>query len=200
MASNTSMSAVLIASANCRILTRRASSSMSFLLLWFSHAEGACNDPGARHIGVITQEGTQFSAEDRPSETAQAAIWAREPNPSLARMCWTWFSAVRSASNRNRAISRLVRPRATSTATSRSRLDSRTDPVAGPECPHPEGRCGAGGPLSQVAGLAASTSLAAEQLCQHEFGSGRPGPRPGRGVPLDSQVEMALAVIQTPEG
>src|SRR6266702_4220022 len=90
---------------------------------------GPLNDQGVRHIGVITQEGTQFSAEDRPSETAQAAIWAREPNPSLARMCWTWFSAVRSETNRVRAISRLVTPRATSTATSRSRLDSRTGAV-----------------------------------------------------------------------
>lgn len=28
---------------------------------------------------------------------AQAATWLRLWKPSLARMCWTWFSAVRSA-------------------------------------------------------------------------------------------------------
>jgi hypothetical protein len=51
----------------------------------------------------------------------QVAIWVRVCRPSLVRMCWTWFSAVRSEMCSAAAICRLVRPRATSAAISPSR-------------------------------------------------------------------------------
>jgi hypothetical protein len=41
--------------------------------------------------------------------TTQAATSAREPRPSLSRMCWTCISAVRLAMNRWFAIPRLIR-------------------------------------------------------------------------------------------
>src|SRR5580704_3731722 len=55
------------------------------------------------------------------SPLAQAAIWLRLRSPSLIRMCWTWFSAVRSETYRVWPICLLVSPRATSRATSSSR-------------------------------------------------------------------------------
>ena len=53
--------------------------------------------------------------------TTQAAICARERKPSLPRICSTWLSAVRSEIKSRAAISRLVSPWATRSATSRSR-------------------------------------------------------------------------------
>src|SRR5215472_15975371 len=44
----------------------------------------------------------------------QSAIWVREWNPSLFRICSTWLSAVRSEMKSLAAISRLVRPSARS--------------------------------------------------------------------------------------
>jgi hypothetical protein len=38
------------------------------------------------------------------------AIWARVENPSFSRMCWTWFSAVRTVTTSASAIRRLVSP------------------------------------------------------------------------------------------
>src|SRR5262249_23140067 len=51
----------------------------------------------------------------------QTAIWVREWDPSLFRICSTWLSAVRSEMKSLAAISRLVRPSARSAATSVSR-------------------------------------------------------------------------------
>ena len=51
----------------------------------------------------------------------QAAICLRVVNPSLVRMCCTWFCAVRSEMTSLSAIWRFVRPSATSLATSSSR-------------------------------------------------------------------------------
>ena len=57
----------------------------------------------------------------RPCWRAQVAIWAREENSSLSRMCWTWVAAVCSLMNSRRAMSRFDRPKATRPATSNSR-------------------------------------------------------------------------------
>ena len=52
--------------------------------------------------------------------------------PELTRMCWTWFSAVRSETNRASPICLLVSPRATRRATSSSRgLSGEAGAVAG---------------------------------------------------------------------
>ena len=56
------------------------------------------------------------------------AIWLREVNPSLVRMCATWLPAVRSEITSRAAICRLVRPSATSRATSASRADRPPSP------------------------------------------------------------------------
>ena len=63
-------------------------------------------------------------SHSRPADAcaaSQAAIWLRLLNPSLTRMCWTWFSAVRSETNKVSPICLFVWPRATSPATSSSR-------------------------------------------------------------------------------
>ena len=54
----------------------------------------------------------------------QAAIRARESNPSLFRMARTWLSTVCSEMNRRAPISLLVSPSAISRATSSSRFES----------------------------------------------------------------------------
>ena len=59
-------------------------------------------------------------------EAIQAAIWARELKPSLFKMLRTWLSTVLSEMNRRVPICLLVRPSATSRATSASRLASGT--------------------------------------------------------------------------
>jgi hypothetical protein len=64
-----------------------------------------------------------------PGADIQAAIWARELKPSLFRMLRTWLSTVRSEMNRRLPISLLVRPSATSRATSASRLASGPGPA-----------------------------------------------------------------------
>jgi hypothetical protein len=48
----------------------------------------------------------------------QAAIWAREREPSRARICSTWDSAVRTETDNCAAIARSVVPSATNCATS----------------------------------------------------------------------------------
>ncbi len=58
----------------------------------------------------------------------QTAIWLRLAKPSLVKMCWTWFCAVRSETYSASAICRLVSPFPTSRATSRSRGLSGADP------------------------------------------------------------------------
>ena len=62
-------------------------------------------------------DGTQA----RPWRTAQTAAAVRESTPSFCRMCRTWLSTVRSPSDSASAISRSVRPSASSRSTSRSR-------------------------------------------------------------------------------
>src|SRR5580698_4711962 len=56
-----------------------------------------------------------------PSLLAQAAIWLRLRSPSLVKMCWTWFSAVRSETYSFWPICLFVSPCPTSRATSSSR-------------------------------------------------------------------------------
>jgi hypothetical protein len=51
----------------------------------------------------------------------QAAIWAREANPSFFKILPTWFSTVRLESESSEAMWRLVSPRPTRSATSCSR-------------------------------------------------------------------------------
>src|SRR5215472_6724888 len=66
----------------------------------------------------------------RSGDVTQAAIWARELAPSLLRMLRTWLSTVRSEMNRRVPICLLVRPSATSRATSASRLASTPAPAS----------------------------------------------------------------------
>jgi len=66
------------------------------------------------------REAITFSAAD----AIQAAIRARESNPSLFRMLPTWVVTVRSEMNRRAPISLLARPSAISLATSTSRFES----------------------------------------------------------------------------
>src|SRR6266511_4105716 len=56
--------------------------------------------------------------------TTHPAIWTREANPSLVRMCATWWAMVGRLRYSRRAIAGLDRPSVTSAATSSSRGDS----------------------------------------------------------------------------
>src|SRR6202043_3566188 len=67
--------------------------------------------------------------------STQAVSWAREENPSLVKTCSTWESTVRLERYSRSAISRLPRPSATSSATSRSRLVSDLPPRPGSAVP-----------------------------------------------------------------
>src|ERR1035441_5262309 len=69
------------------------------------------------HRGTHSPGGLGSAAE----ALDQAAIWLRLLKPSLVRMCWTWFCAVRSERYSAAAICLFVRPCPTSLATSRSR-------------------------------------------------------------------------------
>jgi hypothetical protein len=62
-------------------------------------------------------------------DAIQAAIRARVLAPSLFRMLRTWLSTVCSEMNRRAPISLLLRPSATSRATSASRLESNSAPA-----------------------------------------------------------------------
>jgi len=79
--------------------------------------------------------GLAMAAAGEPSTGAaleaatQAATWARDEKPSLSRIRSTCPSAVLSAMKRRSAICRLVRPAATSLATSSSRFESPSEPA-----------------------------------------------------------------------
>src|SRR5262249_14779681 len=72
---------------------------------------------------------------DQFPDAIQPAIWARELKPSLLRMLRTWLSTVRSEMNRRAPICLLVRPSATSRATSASRLASTPAPASAGAAP-----------------------------------------------------------------
>src|SRR5690348_3390061 len=78
----------------------------------------------------LTRAGLALGRAYACGEAIQAAIWARELKPSLLRMLRTWLSTVRSEMNRRAPICLLVRPSATSRATSASRFAST--PAAAP--------------------------------------------------------------------
>src|SRR6266581_3681194 len=196
MASNTSMSAALIASANCRILSRLASSSISVPPLeWFWHREGSMRQAGLpAHRGDYSERysvlrGGRQALGDGPRGDLRASAepelgqdvldvvlggpLGQEQDPGDLPVGQAPGDQHRHLPLPPRQQDRPLRGREV--------VDDGFG--AGPEHPHPEGRCGAGGPFSQVEGLAAGTSLAAEQLCQHELGSGGPGPGPGPPEP-----------------
>ena len=76
-------------------------------------------------IRVVSRPARSSASATRFDDAIQAAIWARELNPSLFRMLRTWLSTVCSEMNRRAPISLLLRPSATSRATSASRFESR---------------------------------------------------------------------------
>src|SRR6266511_91487 len=73
-------------------------------------------------VGVRTGQTVSLSYRTvRPCSIAHAAIWVRVEKLSLFRMWATWVLAVLSAITSSVAICRLVSPRASKAATSRSR-------------------------------------------------------------------------------
>ena len=89
---------------------------------------------------------------------AHAASWARERRPRRARAWPTWPSAVRSVIVSAAAISRFERPRATSTATWRSRAVSGPPWRPGPP-PADAPAAAVGQPAPAARLLAAATAL-----------------------------------------
>src|SRR5918912_3753689 len=83
-------------------------------LLYAGGARPPSHEP---HISWAT------GARMRPCSVAHEAIWARERRPSLLRRWVTWLVTVPSVITSWAPISRLVSPRAISTATSRSLND-----------------------------------------------------------------------------